>query len=80
MSALRRLAILGFLALPALASASVSVSTAISYNGAYTVSWTDASGFLTHANLFESVNGGAWVKTTVTGTTSKAYTGKAGGS
>ncbi len=65
---------------PALAGASTAVSPAVTMNGAYTVSWSEASGGAIRAYLQQSFNGGAWAKTTVTGTTSKAYTGKAVGS
>ena len=68
-----------FLAVPAVAEASVSVSPSVSTNGAYTVTWTDTSGGVVRAYLAASTNGGAWAKTTVTGTLSKAFTGKAVG-
>lgn len=59
------------------AQASASVSPPVSTNGAFTVAWTDTSGGVVRAYLAQSTNGGAWAKTTVTGTLSKAYTGKA---
>ncbi len=62
---------------PCVARASISVSpTIITSGGSYTVSWTDTSGGYWHAYLRESVNGGTWSKTAVTGTYSKTYTGK----
>jgi RHS repeat-associated protein len=68
-----RLATLAVLVAPVVAHASVSISPTTSYNGAYTVSWTDASGGATRAYLASSFNGGAWSKVTVTGTYSRSY-------
>jgi hypothetical protein len=62
-------------AMPRLAAATTSVTPTVSYNGSYTVSWTDAVSGAKHGYLAESVNGGAWADARVT-TASKAYTGK----
>ena len=59
------------------ASANTAVSPTLTMSGSYTVSWTETSGGVIRAYLAESVNGGGWAKTTVTGTSSKAFTGKA---
>ena len=65
-------------AAPSLARASIVASQTTSYDGSYTLSWGDASvtGSI-KATLAESVNGGAWASTPVTGTYSKSFTGKA---
>lgn len=76
----RRFFLILVLSAPVVASALTSVSPTISTTGAYTVSWTDSSGGAIRAYLQQSFNGGAWAKTTVTGTTSRAYTGKPVGS
>lgn len=62
-------------ATPQLAAATTSVTPAVSYNGSYTVSWTDSVSGARHGYLSESVNGGAWADTRVTAA-NKAYTGK----
>lgn len=72
--------LLFLLALPGAAGATVSVSPSPSYNGSFTVQWTDSSGGATRAYLARRLNGGAWTKTTVTGTKSKAYSNLAVGS
>ncbi len=64
------------LALPGAAEAYIGVSPTISYDGSYTVSWTEASGGVTRAHLAESFNGGPWSSVTVTGTYSRAYSGR----
>ena len=71
--------IVAVLLAPGAALGTVSIAPSPSYDGTYTVSWTDGSGGMTRAYLAESLNGGAWTKTTVTGTTSKAFTGRAVG-
>ncbi len=68
-----------FLGLPSSAAATVSVSPALSYDGSYTVSWTDWSSGQTRAYLYQSFNGGTSSRTTVTGTYSRAYSGMSPG-
>lgn len=81
--ALRRAVVLvvlaAFLGLPRSAAATVSVSPALSYDGSYTVSWTDWSSGQTRAYLYQSFNGGASTRITVTGTYSRAYSGMSPG-
>jgi RHS repeat-associated protein len=62
---------------PLTADAAVTVSPSPSYTGSYTVTWTDTSGGNIRAYLAQRVNAGSWTKTTVTGTTSRAYTAMA---
>lgn len=72
--------LLSLLAIPRTADATVSVSPSPSYTGSYTVQWTDPSGGATRAYLAASLNGGSWTKSTVTGTSSKAFSNMAVGS
>jgi len=62
---------------PAAAPAVSAPST--SSNGAYTVSWTVVAG-ATRYELDESANGGAWTEVQDAAATSKAFSGRAGGS
>lgn len=69
--------LVGVAALPGSARGDSSVSPVTSCApGSYTVSWTEKSGGVWRAYLWESANGGTWSKTTVTGKYSKAFTGK----
>lgn len=76
-------ALAAVLALPASvasAAATISVSPTTSYDGSYAVSWTNPGVYFETAYLSESVNGGTWSRTNVTGTQSRSFTGKALGS
>lgn len=77
---LRRFTLTLLLVSPVAAAATVSVSPTISYNGSFTVSWTDAVSGAKHAYLLTSKNGGAWDGGTRVTTTSKAYTAQPDGS
>ncbi|HEX9053065.1 MAG TPA: hypothetical protein VF841_21230 [Anaeromyxobacter sp.] len=63
---------------PLVASATVSIAPSPSYDGNYTVSWTDRPAAGQTMYLAQSVNAGAWTKTKMLSTaTSKAFTGMA---